>query len=152
MNLMLPTSSIPTAPMVNSTSLLSAAHANPSQAPSSSVLNFTLQHLGLMPATMQMSADPGLGSALIHQGVECAGSVSKSVDLKQGKALELSHELNGKPVLTIPLQQVRELLYKYLLDTYRFWMVKSFDMIGVSVLCWVLELLIAVGNIMWLAT
>ncbi|XP_077178167.1 transcription factor E2F8 isoform X2 [Paroedura picta] len=105
MNLMLPASSVPTIPVVNSTILPPVSHANPIQAPSSSVLNFTLQHLGLIPAAMQISADTGLGTALIHQGAECLRSVSKNVDSKQGKTLERSHELNGKQVLTIPLQQ-----------------------------------------------
>nr|XP_056707677.1 transcription factor E2F8 [Euleptes europaea] len=110
LNLMLPPSSVPTIPVANSAVLPSLVRANPIQAQSSSVLNFTLQHLGLVPATVQMSADPGLGSALIHQGAEGVRSVPKSVDLKQGKTLqnallEQSHGLNGKQVLTIPLQQ-----------------------------------------------
>ncbi|XP_015279901.1 PREDICTED: transcription factor E2F8 [Gekko japonicus] len=107
MNLMLPTSSVPTIPVVNNTILPSVAHANPVQAPNSSVLNFALQHFGLIPATLQISADPGLGSALIHQGAECVSSVSKSVDLKQGETVEHSHELNGKEFLTVSLQQTK---------------------------------------------
>ncbi|XP_048342983.1 transcription factor E2F8 isoform X2 [Sphaerodactylus townsendi] len=114
LNLLLPPSSVPTIPVVNNTVLPSVIQANPIQTPSSSVLNFTLQHLGLMPATMQMSAHPGLAdvcqSTLIHQGAECVGSVPSSVGLKQGKTLqnallERNHELSGKQVLKVPFPQ-----------------------------------------------
>lgn len=116
MNLALPASPVPTIPVGNSTLLPSVAHANPIQAPSSSVRNCTLQDLGLMPASMQMSADPGLGSGPIHRRAECVSSVSKSKHLKQGQTLEHNRELNGSQVLTIPLQRVRGFLCWYLLS------------------------------------
>ncbi|XP_054827728.1 transcription factor E2F8 isoform X2 [Eublepharis macularius] len=110
LNLTLPPSSVSTVPVVNHTVPDSEAHSNLMQAPSSSVLNFTLHHMGQIPTIRQMSSDPGLGSAHIHQGEECVSSLPRNVDLKEGKAslnvlLEHGHELNGKPVLTVLSQQ-----------------------------------------------
>ncbi|XP_033006588.1 transcription factor E2F8 isoform X2 [Lacerta agilis] len=55
-NLKLPASSLATIPVVNGTAMASY-QADSIQAPSTSVMNFTLQHLGLIPGTLQMSAN-----------------------------------------------------------------------------------------------
>ncbi|XP_053140527.1 transcription factor E2F8 [Hemicordylus capensis] len=111
LNLMLPPASVASVPVVNSTALALPAHANSTQIPNSSVVNFTLQHLGLIPASMHLStAKAVLGSALVRQEAEQISSVSKSVGLKQEKALKIilpvpGHERNGKSASTTPLQQ-----------------------------------------------
>ncbi|KAJ6610297.1 hypothetical protein lerEdw1_015228 [Lerista edwardsae] len=113
LNLMLPLSSIATVPVVNGTALATAAPINPIQAPGSSNPSFTLQHLGLIPASMQMSANPMLGSALICQGAEHVTCAPKSLALKQAGALQNTfpgHGLNRKFISATCLQQVRGLL------------------------------------------
>ncbi|KAF7251751.1 Transcription factor E2F8, partial [Varanus komodoensis] len=113
LSLMLPPSAVAALPVLDSTALASA-HASPVQVPDSSMLNFTLQHLGLIPTSIKVSADQGLGPALIFPGAECVTSVPRSEGLKQGKTLQnilpaRSHDCSGKTVPTAPLQQVREL-------------------------------------------
>lgn len=114
LNLMLPLSSIAAVPVANGTALATAAHSNSIQAASSSNPSFALQHLGLLPASVQMSANPVLGSALICQGAEHVTCASKSLALKQGRAL---HHIcpgrgrrNRKLISPKGLQQVRKLL------------------------------------------
>lgn len=113
-NLKLPASSVATVPMVNGTAVTSD-QADSIQAPSASVMNFTLQHLGLIPANLQMSANQVLRSGPVCQGAEHASLVSESVGFKQEKAMQnvlppYGDELNGKSVSAASLQQVRELL------------------------------------------
>lgn len=120
LNLMLPLSSVAAVPVVNGTALATAAPINPIQAPSNSNPSFTLQHVGLIPASMHMSANPMLGSALICQGAEHATCRPKSLALKQGGALLNSfpghgHGLNRKFISATCFQQVRGLLNMNLL-------------------------------------
>ncbi|XP_066492350.1 transcription factor E2F8 [Tiliqua scincoides] len=110
LSLMLPLSSVATVPLVNGTAFVTPPHINPTQAPSSSNPSFTLQHLGLVPASMQMSVNPAVGSALICQGAEHVACAQKSLALKQGRALQpvfpgCGHELNRKFVSATCLQQ-----------------------------------------------
>nr|XP_034973122.1 transcription factor E2F8 isoform X2 [Zootoca vivipara] len=107
-NLKLPASSVATVPVVNGTAVASD-QADSIQAPSASVMNFTLQHLGLIPANLQMSANQVLGSGPVCQGAEHASLVSKSVGFKQDKAVQnvlppYGDELNGKSVSAASLQ------------------------------------------------
>ncbi|XP_061466644.1 transcription factor E2F8 isoform X2 [Rhineura floridana] len=103
LNLMLPPSSVTTVPVVNGTTIASG-HADSIQAPSSSVQNFTLQHLGLIQASLQLSADQVPGNVPVCQGPELVNSASKSVGLKQGKAV-YGHEVHRKSVPAASLQQ-----------------------------------------------
>uniref|UniRef100_A0A8D2LAI5 Transcription factor E2F8 n=1 Tax=Varanus komodoensis TaxID=61221 RepID=A0A8D2LAI5_VARKO len=106
LSLMLPPSAVAALPVLDSTALASA-HASPVQVPDSSMLNFTLQHLGLIPTSIKVSADQGLGPALIFPGAECVTSVPRSEGLKQGKTLQnilpARGQQNGHPLSsTVP--------------------------------------------------
>ncbi|XP_068004488.1 transcription factor E2F8 [Melanerpes formicivorus] len=57
LNIMLSPTSIAAAPVLGN-SCLSSSNASSAQIPSSSVLNFTLQHIGLIPAGVQVPANP----------------------------------------------------------------------------------------------
>ncbi|XP_019407385.1 PREDICTED: transcription factor E2F8 isoform X4 [Crocodylus porosus] len=109
MNIMVSPSSIAAAPVVNS-SCLNSGHTNSVQNPSSSILNFTLQHLGLIPASVQVSANPVLQSVPISPKAEHVNMVSENVNSQREKVLKNESqipdcELNGKSVAAIPLQQ-----------------------------------------------
>ncbi|CAM5121125.1 unnamed protein product [Eretmochelys imbricata] len=109
LKLMVSPSSIAAAPVVNS-SYLNSSHSNPVQNPSSSVLNFTLQHLGLIPAGVQVSSNPMLQPVPISPKLEHVSPVSQNVSLQQEKVFKNESQitgcdLNGKSVAVIPLQQ-----------------------------------------------
>ncbi|XP_030416003.1 transcription factor E2F8 isoform X3 [Gopherus evgoodei] len=102
-------SSIAAAPVVNC-SCLNSSHSNPVQNPSSSILNFTLQHLGLIPAGVQVSPNPVLQPVPISPKPEHASPVSENVSLQQGRVFKNESQitecdLNGKSGAVIPLQQ-----------------------------------------------
>uniref|UniRef100_A0A670IDY1 Transcription factor E2F8 n=1 Tax=Podarcis muralis TaxID=64176 RepID=A0A670IDY1_PODMU len=112
-NLKLPASSVATVPVVNGTAVTSD-QADSIQAPSASVMNFTLQHLGLIPANLQMSANQVLRSGPVCQGAEHVG-------FKQEKAMQnvlppYSDELNGKSVSAASLQQATVPVTSSILD------------------------------------
>ncbi|EMP28139.1 Transcription factor E2F8, partial [Chelonia mydas] len=109
LKLMVSPSSIAAAPVVNS-SYLNSSHSNPVQNPSSSILNFTLQHLGLIPAGVQVSSNPMLQPVPISPKLEHVSPVSENVSLQQEKVFKNESQitgcdLNGKSVAVIPLQQ-----------------------------------------------
>ncbi|XP_034625677.1 transcription factor E2F8 isoform X6 [Trachemys scripta elegans] len=109
LKLMVSPSSIATAPVVNS-SCLNSSHSNPVQNPSSSILNFTLQHLGLIPAGVQVSPNPVLQPVPISPKPEHVSPVSENVSLQQGRVFKNESQitecdLNGKSGAVIPLQQ-----------------------------------------------
>uniref|UniRef100_A0A8D0BA68 Transcription factor E2F8 n=1 Tax=Salvator merianae TaxID=96440 RepID=A0A8D0BA68_SALMN len=106
LNLTFSPCSVATVPMVNGP-LLASGHANPIQIPNSSVLNFTLEHLRLLPASIQVSADQGTGSFPSYQ--EHGSCDSKTVVLEQGKQLQSAlpgYDRELKSVPTTPLQQI----------------------------------------------
>ncbi|XP_026507326.1 transcription factor E2F8 isoform X3 [Terrapene carolina triunguis] len=109
LKLMVSPSSIAAAPAVNS-SCLNSSHSNPVQNPSSSILNFTLQHLGLIPAGVQVSPNPVLQPVPISPKPEHVSPVSENVSLQQGRVFKNESQitecdLNGKSDAVIPLQQ-----------------------------------------------
>ncbi|KAM7164302.1 transcription factor E2F8 isoform 4-T5 [Macrochelys suwanniensis] len=109
LKLMVSPSSVAAAPVVNS-SCLNSSHSNPVQNPSSSILNFTLQHLGLIPAGVQVSPNPMLQPVPISPKPEHVSPVSENVSLQQGSVFKNESQitecdLNGKSVAVIPLQQ-----------------------------------------------
>ncbi|NWW54065.1 E2F8 factor, partial [Pedionomus torquatus] len=101
LNIMLsPTSSIAAAPVLSNSSLNSS---NTSSAPnlSSSVLNFTLQHVGLIPAGVQVPANPVLRHVPITSQPEnishCSENVSLQEKVRKNILQLLDHgELTGK--------------------------------------------------------
>ncbi|KAH0620826.1 hypothetical protein JD844_021629 [Phrynosoma platyrhinos] len=107
LNLMTP-SSLVAVPVVNGPAITSS-HASPVQASNSSLLNFMLQHVGLIPASVQVSGNHVFGSALVSQQDECVTPVPQIVSVKQVKALhnvlpKFSSEVNGKSIPTTPLK------------------------------------------------
>uniref|UniRef100_A0A8D0H6V5 Transcription factor E2F8 n=1 Tax=Sphenodon punctatus TaxID=8508 RepID=A0A8D0H6V5_SPHPU len=87
LKLMVPPSSVATVPVANGVSFNSSPD-NPSQSPSSSLRNFTLQHLGLISPGMQVSANPILGPASVHPETEHVSPISENVGLKHRKKLK----------------------------------------------------------------
>ncbi|XP_067414306.1 transcription factor E2F8 isoform X2 [Emydura macquarii macquarii] len=109
LKLMVSPSSIAAAPVVNS-SCLNSSHTNPVQNPSSSILNFTLQHLGLISAAVQVSPNPVVQPVPISPKPERVSPVLENVSLQQGQVFKnisqiTECDLNGKSVAAIPLQQ-----------------------------------------------
>uniref|UniRef100_A0A8C5LBK0 Transcription factor E2F8 n=1 Tax=Jaculus jaculus TaxID=51337 RepID=A0A8C5LBK0_JACJA len=64
LKLMVSPTSVAAVPVGNSPALTSS-HPVPVQNPSSAIVNFTLQHLGLISPTVQVSASPGPGTATV---------------------------------------------------------------------------------------
>uniref|UniRef100_A0A8C8STQ0 Transcription factor E2F8 n=1 Tax=Pelusios castaneus TaxID=367368 RepID=A0A8C8STQ0_9SAUR len=109
LKLMVSPSSVAAVPAVNS-SCLNSSHTNPVQNPSSSVLNFTLQHLGLIPAGMQVSPNPVLQPVPISPKPERVNPVSENVSLQQGQVFKnvsqiTECDLNGQSVAAVSLEQ-----------------------------------------------
>ncbi|XP_016848216.2 transcription factor E2F8 isoform X2 [Anolis carolinensis] len=107
LNLMVP-SSVATVSVANGPAV-TLSHAAPVQAPNPSLLNFMLQHVGLMPANVQASVNQVFGSALVCQQAEHVNAVPRSVSMKKRKALQNvlpkeSSGFSGKTVPTTPLK------------------------------------------------
>nr|XP_008104506.1 PREDICTED: transcription factor E2F8 isoform X1 [Anolis carolinensis] len=107
LNLMVP-SSVATVSVANGPAV-TLSHAAPVQAPNLSLLNFMLQHVGLMPANVQASVNQVFGSALVCQQAEHVNAVPRSVSMKKRKALQNvlpkeSSGFSGKTVPTTPLK------------------------------------------------
>ncbi|NXE45240.1 E2F8 factor, partial [Casuarius casuarius] len=109
LNIMLSPTSVAAAPVL-SNSCLNSSNASSAQTPSSSVMNFTLQHVGLIPAGVQVPANPVLQHVTVSSKPENVSHSSESMNLKEEKVskntLQLpDHELNGKYSAVTPLQQ-----------------------------------------------
>nr|XP_060621580.1 transcription factor E2F8 [Anolis sagrei ordinatus] len=107
LNLMVP-SSVATVSVTNGPAV-ALSRAAPMQAPSPSLLDFMLQHAGLMPASIQASANQVFDSALVCQRAEHVTAVPRSVSMKKRKALQNvlpkdSSWFNGKSVPTTILK------------------------------------------------
>ncbi|NXL02819.1 E2F8 factor, partial [Mesembrinibis cayennensis] len=110
LNIMLSPTSIAAAPVL-STSCLNSSNTSSAQNPSSSVLNFTLQHVGLIPAGMQVPANPLLQHVPVSSQAENVSHSSESMNLQEEKVSKNilqfldSGGLSGKYRAVIPLQQ-----------------------------------------------
>ncbi|XP_051030233.1 transcription factor E2F8 [Phodopus roborovskii] len=108
-----PTSVAAAAVPVGNSPALSSSHPVPAQNPSSAIVNFTLQHLGLISPSVQMSASPGHGAGAVSVSprVEAAGGTPDNLSSRQGRAT--SHDspvlgqsqLNGQSVAGTGPQQ-----------------------------------------------
>lgn len=145
---MLPSSSVAAVPVVNGAS---EAHLSPIQASSSSVLNFTLQPV--MPASLQISASPVLGAALVHPGAGHVSSAAQTAGPKQRKALQnilpaRGQVLNGNATPGSLLQQVKEFLnywgLSYILS-YR--CIRHINMVGARAPQLELSVVETIGNL-----
>ncbi|NXD83798.1 E2F8 factor, partial [Halcyon senegalensis] len=87
LNIMLSPTSIAAAPVL-SNSCLNSSNTSSAQNPSSSVLNFTLQHIGLIPAGVQVPANPFLQHVPVSSQPENVNHSSESTNLQEEKVDE----------------------------------------------------------------
>ncbi|NXN81879.1 E2F8 factor, partial [Bombycilla garrulus] len=100
LNIMLSPNSIAAAPVL-SNSCLNSSSTSSGPNPSSSALNFMLQHIGLIPAGVQVPANPVLQHVSVSSQSENNSHSSGSTNVQEGKVsynvLELHHGgLSGK--------------------------------------------------------
>ncbi|XP_034273166.1 transcription factor E2F8 isoform X2 [Pantherophis guttatus] len=101
LNLILPPPSVATTSSGNGA--VESVHVNPIPSQSTLVLNIMLQQLGMMPGSVQMSADHVHRSAFICQGAEHVSPVPVSVGLQQATVLLRDYrDLHGELVPTTP--------------------------------------------------
>ncbi|NXE36081.1 E2F8 factor, partial [Ptilorrhoa leucosticta] len=109
LNIMLSPNSIAAAPVL-SNSCLNSSSTSSAPNPSSSALNFMLQHIGLIPAGVQVPANPVLQHVPVSSQSENISHSSGSTNVQEGKVskniLQLDHGgLSGKYGAVILLQQ-----------------------------------------------
>ncbi|XP_040416413.1 transcription factor E2F8 isoform X1 [Cygnus olor] len=85
LNIMLSPTSIAAAAPVLSNSCLNSSNTSSAQTPNSSVLNFTLQHVGLIPAGMQVPANPVLQHIPLSPKAENSNHSSENMNLQEEK-------------------------------------------------------------------
>ncbi|KFW87449.1 Transcription factor E2F8, partial [Manacus vitellinus] len=83
-NIMLSPNSIAAAPVL-SNSCLNSNNASSAQNPSSSALNFMLQHIGLLPAGVQVPANPVLQHVPVSSQAENTSHSSGNMNVQEGK-------------------------------------------------------------------
>ncbi|NWS21201.1 E2F8 factor, partial [Pachyramphus minor] len=84
LNIMLSPNSIAAAPVL-SNSCLNSSNASSAQNPSSSALNFMLQHIGLIPAGVQGPANPVLQHVPVSSQAENTSYSSGNMNVQEGK-------------------------------------------------------------------
>ncbi|NXW13620.1 E2F8 factor, partial [Circaetus pectoralis] len=84
LNIMLSPTSIAAAPVL-SNSCLNSSNTSSAHNPSSSVLNFTLQHVGLIPAGVQVPANPVLQHMPVSLQPESVSYSSENMNLQEEK-------------------------------------------------------------------
>lgn len=84
LNIMLSPTSIAAAPVL-SNSCLTSSNTTSAPNPSSSVLNFTLQHVGLIPAGVRVPANPVLQHVPVSSQPENICRSSENVNLQEEK-------------------------------------------------------------------
>ncbi|XP_010963070.1 transcription factor E2F8 isoform X1 [Camelus bactrianus] len=84
LKLMVSPTSVAAVPVGNSPALTSS-HAVPVQHPSSAIVNFTLQHLGLISPSVQMSASPGPGTIPVSPRIEAVSITPENAGTQQGR-------------------------------------------------------------------
>ncbi|XP_017381386.1 transcription factor E2F8 isoform X3 [Cebus imitator] len=93
--LMVSPTSVAAVPVGNSPALASS-HPIPIQNPSSAVVNFTLQHLGLISPSVQMSASPGPGLVPVSPRIEAVNVVPENAGTQQGRATNYDSPVPGR--------------------------------------------------------
>ncbi|KAF1551694.1 Transcription factor E2F8, partial [Eudyptes schlegeli] len=110
LNITLSPTSIAAAPVL-SNSCLNSSSTSSAQNPSSSVLNFTLQHIGLIPAGVQVPANPVLQHTPVSSQPENVSHSSENMNLQEEKISKNTLQLldgggsTGNYSAVIPLQQ-----------------------------------------------
>ncbi|XP_009184701.1 transcription factor E2F8 isoform X2 [Macaca nemestrina] len=93
--LMVSPTSVAAVPVGNSPALASS-HPVPIQNPSSAIVNFTLQHLGLISPSVQMSASPGPGIVPVSPRIEAVNVVPENAGTQQGRATNYDSPVPGQ--------------------------------------------------------
>ncbi|XP_068947379.1 transcription factor E2F8 isoform X1 [Petaurus breviceps papuanus] len=96
LKLMVSPTSVGTVPVGNNPSLPSSSHSIPVQNPSSAIVNFTLQHLGLIPPGMQVSANASSGSVSVSPRIEPISTPSENTGVQQGKVTKHESPVPGR--------------------------------------------------------
>lgn len=107
LKLMVSPTSMAAVPVGNSPAL-NSGHPAPAQNPSSAIVNFTLQHLGLISPGVQMSASPGPGAGTVPVSprVEADNLSSRQRRATNHDSPVLGQsQLNGQPVAGTGAQQ-----------------------------------------------
>ncbi|XP_060033024.1 transcription factor E2F8 isoform X1 [Erinaceus europaeus] len=110
LKLMVSPTSVAAVPVGNSTALTSS-HPIPMQNPSSAIVNFTLQHLGLISPSMQVSASPGAGTIPMSPRIEGVSVAPENAGKQQGRGTKYDspapgqNQLNGQSVAVPGAQQ-----------------------------------------------
>ncbi|NWV62278.1 E2F8 factor, partial [Malurus elegans] len=108
LNIMLSPTSIAAAPVL-SNSCLNSSSTTSAPNPSSSALNFMLQHIGLIPAGVQVPANPVLQHVPVSSQSENISHSSGSTNVQEGKVSKNTLQLNSwvewEYGAVIPLQQ-----------------------------------------------
>ncbi|XP_072825766.1 transcription factor E2F8 isoform X2 [Vicugna pacos] len=108
--LMVSPTSVAAVPVGNSPALTSS-HPVPVQHPSSAIVNFTLQHLGLISPSVQVSASPGPGTIPVSPRIEAVSITPENAGTQQGRVprYDLSapsqNQMNGQSAAVTGAQQ-----------------------------------------------
>ncbi|XP_045413626.1 transcription factor E2F8 isoform X2 [Lemur catta] len=108
--LMVSPTSVAAVPVGNSPAL-AAGHPVPIQNPSSAIVNFTLQHLGLISPGVQVSASPGAGIIPVSPRIEAVSVLPENAGTQQGRAASYDSpspgqsQRNGQSVAVMGAQQ-----------------------------------------------
>lgn len=123
LNITLSPTSTAAAPVL-SNSCLNSSSTSSAQNPSSSVLNFTLQHVGLILAGVQVPANPVLQHMPVSSQPENVSHSSENMNLQEEKISKNTLQLldgggsSGNYSAVIPLQQVK-FLNKHFFNLYK---------------------------------
>ncbi|KAM9220042.1 transcription factor E2F8 isoform 3-T4 [Dugong dugon] len=108
--LMVSPTSVAAVPVGNSPALASS-HPVPVQNPSSAIVNFTLQHLGLISPSVQVASSPGPGTVPVSPKIEAVNVPPESAGTQQGRATSYDspvpgqNQPNGQSVVVTEAQQ-----------------------------------------------
>ncbi|XP_002708987.1 transcription factor E2F8 isoform X1 [Oryctolagus cuniculus] len=96
---------------VGTSPALASSHPLPVQNPSSAIVNFTLQHLGLISPSVQVSASPGPGTMPVSPRIEAVSVIPENAGAQPGRASSYDspapgqNHLNGQSVAVMGTQQ-----------------------------------------------
>jgi transcription factor E2F7/8 len=109
---------------VGNSPALASSHPVPVQNPSSAIVNFTLQHLGLISPSVQVSASPGPGTGTVPVSprIEAVSVVPENAGSQQGRATNHDSPVlsqsqpNGQSISVTGTQQVRGFLFNLIIS------------------------------------
>ncbi|KAM8812598.1 transcription factor E2F8 isoform 2-T2 [Rhynchonycteris naso] len=110
LKLMVSPTSVAAIPVGNSPAL-TPSHPVPVQTPSSAIVNFTLQHLGLISPGVQVSASPEPGTFPMSPRIEAFNVIPENAGTQQGRTTRYDspvlgqNQLNGQSIAMMGAQQ-----------------------------------------------